>query len=145
MRNMRFPWWAGPIVGALAGLYIGAKVAAEEVAKKPAPHLSPTGCIVTGFAIGTAVGFLISLVEFSTLRSSDQETVSSSPSVSPVLDRFFALIGIGLFFVPVVGLVLNAIALVATRHERGRLRTASWIAAALSLVLSAIFLGIVLS
>ncbi len=140
--DANFPRWSAPFVGMLVGTGIGLKSG-----QRTGEGLSPTW-LIGGAIIGGLAGGLIFLLD-SPPAATDDDSLIQAPQqkVAPtdsgtLISRFFALLSLPLFWVPVVNLILAGVSLLLNRKTQGWPKTVTKIALALSVLITLLLIGI---
>jgi hypothetical protein len=128
LKNATFPRWAGPVVGAVAGALIAARMA-----RRQGQGFSPTW-IASGAAIGVVGGLFVWLLDKPRAQpqvepalGATQATGAGIQTSATLLGRFFAVLAVLLSLAPFVGLILGGVAWFLNRNVRGWPKAASMI------------------
>ncbi|MFN9363756.1 MAG: hypothetical protein ACK53V_01235 [Planctomycetota bacterium] len=137
MKNIRFSRRMAPLVGVAVGSLCGLQ--AGLLAQIPLAWFG-----ISGAALGGLAGALIMLLE---PRSSESENgdfsrQNSRPSLthsSGVVGRFLAVVGCGLCWFPILGLILNLAGLLANQQAGDWAKRVSLMSLVISAGLSTLF------
>jgi hypothetical protein len=142
MKNVTFPRWTAPLVGAGLGALLALRAARRE--RQPMAW----DWLIGGATLGLVAGGLIWLLDRPAPRrkgavAETSEAVEQPPSASAeqgsLVGRVLALLSILLFCAPFLGFVLGVAAILINSRDGGWSRTVGWIATGLSLVVTIAF------
>ncbi|MEM7454734.1 MAG: hypothetical protein AAF456_10330 [Planctomycetota bacterium] len=137
--NDAFPRWSAPLLGAVAGAFLGYRAD---------PGIASPAYVGGGALIGILGGCLVFLLDSKPQSASQHEEALREANPNYVNDqvehftdpglvgRFLALIAIVLCIVPIAGLVMGLIAVAVNWKARGWSRMASRIGAGIGLVVT---------
>jgi hypothetical protein len=145
MKNVSFPRWAAPLVGAGLGVFLGLRALHRE--GQPFDVKPPA----IGAAIGLFAGGIIFLLDRPASRPETQEGPAGDPvadvpkrksSDSTLVGRFLALLSILISWAPFVNLAVALIALLVNARVAGWPRIVSFLGLVLSIAASGVFFAV---
>jgi hypothetical protein len=158
-RKRPLPRWAGLVLGPLICMYAAARFAGPGAGLPLAESLG----------LGAAMGFLVGLIVFlldprsakaprpkavDPFQDADRQLRGLPPAVeatlvpvdpTPLIGRLLAILGIGLFCMPVLGMVLASIAWLINRRASRGWRVASIVGFVLATVVNMYVVAIIAS
>jgi hypothetical protein len=138
MGNRSFPFWTAPIIGAIAGAFFGFKAVARGGAQGLETWMAIAGCA----AVGAFAGFLVALLDPRPDDAADGEHEGLPQPEISLVGRFILLLAVVLCWLPFIGAGFSAATLAITAGRTDWLRTLSYAAVGVSVLVHAAFVAL---